>query len=639
MIAGNQPRSFGRIRAFALGTAILAIAVSPGSARADGYDAQLYRPATSSAGYFSTQGGEVLESGTLEVGASVDYATDVVIARDPDTGDPLMNGEIVKSRFGGTVLAGLGLGFLEVGVAVPFVMGQDGDIGRLMPNETLADTVLGDIRAFAKVRLVRSGSLRLALGVDATAPTGIPEDFSGSEGVTVRPMVLVGTSSERFRAALNVGYRIRDRVQIANLAIDDEITANLGLALAAAPGRIWLIAEAYASKVVDGEDNDMPAEAIGGARFILGDRAYAQAGFGVGLTQGYATPGFRGLLSVTVAAMAPERAAPIPPDTDGDGMIDTADNCPADREDMDGWEDTDGCPDRDDDGDGVLDDVDECKREAGVIENKGCPDKDGDLDGLVGRLDRCPADPEDKDEYEDTDGCPDTDDDKDGIADPADVCKRVAEDLDGFQDEDGCPETDNDQDGFADEADKCPNEAEVFNGKDDDDGCPDKGDVLVKVTSDKIEITEQVFFETNKAKIKKRSFTLLATVAKILTLHPEIKKVRVEGHTDSKGKREKNMKLSQARADSVMKHLVEVNGIDPARLEAVGKGPDEPIEDNKTSKGRAKNRRVEFDIVELEGQTGAAPEPPPAPASPPPTASPPTTDTPPTMPQPTDELK
>jgi outer membrane protein OmpA-like peptidoglycan-associated protein len=78
--------------------------------------------------------------------------------------------------------------------------------------------------------------------------------------------------------------------------------------------------------------------------------------------------------------------------------------------------------------------------------------------------------------------------------------------------------------------------------------------------------------------------------------HPEIWKVRVEGHTDSVGKPEKNQKLSEGRAASVVAYLVK-KGVVPERLEAAGFGDTKPIEDNKTSKGRAANRRVEFNIV------------------------------------------
>ena len=98
---------------------------------------------------------------------------------------------------------------------------------------------------------------------------------------------------------------------------------------------------------------------------------------------------------------------------------------------------------------------------------------DRDHDGIPNKKDKCPDDPEDIDGYNDTDGCPDLDNDHDGIPDLQDACPNKPEDLDGFQDEDGCPDPDNDGDGIVDARDFCPDEAEDMDGFEDDDGCPD----------------------------------------------------------------------------------------------------------------------------------------------------------------------
>ena len=100
-------------------------------------------------------------------------------------------------------------------------------------------------------------------------------------------------------------------------------------------------------------------------------------------------------------------------------------------------------------------------------------EKDSDLDGIPDSMDRCPNAAEDMDGYEDTDGCPDVDNDGDGIPDVDDDCPNMAEDFDGFNDMDGCPDVDNDGDGIRDADDKCPNAAETFNNFEDTDGCPD----------------------------------------------------------------------------------------------------------------------------------------------------------------------
>jgi OOP family OmpA-OmpF porin len=113
---------------------------------------------------------------------------------------------------------------------------------------------------------------------------------------------------------------------------------------------------------------------------------------------------------------------------------------------------------------------------------------------------------------------------------------------------------------------------------------------------EKIEIRETIQFETNKAKIKKRSHVILDEVVKVMQTRTGITKVRIEGHTDSTGDAAKNRTLSQERAQSVLNYLVK-KGIARHRLEAKGYGPDKPIADNNSPEGRKKNRRVEFTII------------------------------------------
>jgi outer membrane protein OmpA-like peptidoglycan-associated protein len=119
----------------------------------------------------------------------------------------------------------------------------------------------------------------------------------------------------------------------------------------------------------------------------------------------------------------------------------------------------------------------------------------------------------------------------------------------------------------------------------------------VVVTAKKLELKEMIFFETGKDAIKPVSYGILDEIAEALKSHPEIKQVRVEGHTDSLGNAAFNQDLSQRRAEAVRAYLLK-KGTEAERLDAKGYGPQRPIAPNTTAKGRESNRRVEFNIPE-----------------------------------------
>ena len=226
-----------------------------------------------------------------------------------------------------------------------------------------------------------------------------------------------------------------------------------------------------------------------------------------------------------------------------------------------------------------------------------CVPKDRDGDGLVDASDACPDSPEDLDAFMDLDGCPEADNDGDGIDDASDACPDVPEDLDGDRDEDGCPEeaADRDLDGIVDASDKCPDEPESKNEYLDDDGCPDVRPAMVRITQDQIEIKEKIQFEVAKSRILPVSYGILNQVAQVMRDYPNIA-IRIEGHTDSDGSDAYNLKLSQQRAAAVLDYLVS-QGLDAKRMGSVGLGETQPIDTNRTSDGRATNRRVEFHIT------------------------------------------
>jgi outer membrane protein OmpA-like peptidoglycan-associated protein len=221
---------------------------------------------------------------------------------------------------------------------------------------------------------------------------------------------------------------------------------------------------------------------------------------------------------------------------------------------------------------------------------------DSDHDGIPDDIDACPNDPEDHLGSDPSDGCPlPPDRDNDGVPDEYDRCPDQPEDKDGIDDGDGCPEDDADKDGIPDAQDACPKQPGQPNADPKRNGCPS----FIQMDGSVVRILQQVHFATGSATILADSFPMLQEIANLLKANPAIKRMSIEGHTDNKGSADLNKKLSQARAESVLRWLTQ-HGVEPGRLEAHGYGPDRPIDTNDTDKGRAANRRVEFKILDQE---------------------------------------
>ncbi|HMW95373.1 MAG TPA: OmpA family protein [Chitinophagales bacterium] len=254
-------------------------------------------------------------------------------------------------------------------------------------------------------------------------------------------------------------------------------------------------------------------------------------------------------------------------DTDGDGIADIDDACP----EVAGIAQFNGCPDTD--GDGIPDKDDECPEVAGVIEHNGCPDTDGD--GIPDSKDACPT----VKGVAEFGGCPNPDSDGDGIIDSFDKCPNEAGPLSTA----GCP--DKDGDGIADKDDKCPNEAGPASTK----GCPE-----AKVIQEANSGFKDIQFDLGKATIRPESYSILDNAAKIMIEQLPNAKFEIGGHTDSKGSAALNNKLSQSRADAVVKYLIS-KGVDKSRLTAKGYGSTKPlVSPEKTEADYQTNRRIEI---------------------------------------------
>jgi len=536
------------------------------STGASGFAAGIFEPTPSQySGTLNLERPDVLGHLTPSAGLFFHLVDDPVQLTSPDRDH--VRTRIVDERY--TVEAGVALGlfdYVEVGLSVPFVAAQTGAgleaLGGAAPS---TDPGFGDVRSSLKVTFLKPERNR-GLGVAASgvvyAPSGDRSRLMSDGRVRGAPRLSFGwESGDGYRIFGNVAYEFGPAVAVRNYTADGTIRWGLGGSAPLPVDRLDVLTTVFgrdATRVRDSNSAD-PIEVLGGLRFNAPAGFRIQAGGGAGLSDGVGAPDFRLFTSVTWARVGEDR--------DGDGILDRHDECPDEPEDEDGYQDDDGCPDLDNDGDGIPDVDDECPDTKGPRGNDGCPVNDRDGDGIVNAKDECPDEPEDED---------------------------------GYQDEDGCPDPDNDGDGIPDETDDCPMEPETRNGVADEDGCPDES--KAEVVEDKIEISEKIYFETNKAVLEERSFDVLSDVAQILKEYDRITNVRIEGHTDSRGAEEYNRRLSRGRARAVQEFLVE-QGASPEQLEPVGRGESEPIASNETRQGRGKNRRVEFVITEIDGES------------------------------------
>jgi outer membrane protein OmpA-like peptidoglycan-associated protein len=278
-------------------------------------------------------------------------------------------------------------------------------------------------------------------------------------------------------------------------------------------------------------------------------------------------------------------------DGDRDAVNDEMDRCP----DTGAGEpvDTDGCAasQKDDDKDGVSNLVDQCANTspAETANSSGCApsQRDNDQDGVSDATDQCPNTP--AGDAVNSRGCfMERDTDGDNVPDGRDRCPNTPAGV--TADANGCTivmadERDTDGDGVPNTRDRCPDTPKT-------DAADANGCTILFHKGTRSVILRGVTFLPGRATLTPEAREILRDVASQLVENPQYK-VQVSGHTDIRGTRARNLRLSLARARTVETFL-EANGVPPTQVTAKGFGPDVPIASNKTAAGRAKNRRVEL---------------------------------------------
>jgi len=500
------------------------------------FDAVAIKHGTGMDSGLSLDGARLLPAGSFEAKLLFDLNVGLMALK---LGDEKL-GDLIPARFDAHLLLAYQLHQrIELGLDLPLTLYQVNNFGLLaangFPQPGIAAFALGDVRAVVRVGLLTEDRFPVSVTAigELRVPTGDHESFTGDLRAVFAPRVAVERSFGNLRVMGNAGVRLRDHGQFLNLYVGHEVTFGAG-ALFRLPwsfswakeidvmGEVHLATPFEAPFTFSQADSlKTPFEFQVGARAQVFKRFGVELGIGkgLGIESGYGRETFRLFLAVSYGV---NKATQV--DLDNDTIYDGEDACPAEPEDLDGFQDTDGCPDPDNDGDGVPDQMDQCPMDPGPAELDGCPDRDGDE--IPDVVDQCP-------------------------------------DVPGPAEKEGCPYE----------------------------------DPQVTLESDRIRVRGSIVFETASAKIQPRSFGMLDEVFKVLKDNPDVGPVQVEGHTDNRGSRAYNVDLSARRAKSVVEYLVK-KGIDRKRLRSRGFGFDRPVATNATPIGRAKNRRVEFNLLE-----------------------------------------
>jgi outer membrane protein OmpA-like peptidoglycan-associated protein len=455
------------------------------------------------------------------------------------------NGDLIRSRFDLHLMGAYAVrDWLEVGVDLPLTLYQATGFADLQnatgfqdPGGIPGSAGLGGIRALGKFRLLEQGRSPVALSAIAEVrlPTGAASRFLGERGLYLAPRAVAERRFlQRLLVALEVGYGYRTSPgSYLNLVVGDELTGSLAAAFEA-PEQ-WIRLSWLKRWTLYGE---------------LLVATPARAPFTTSASDALKTP-LEALLGLR-AALSHDLEVTL---GGGTGL---AGRSGFGRESLRlfaslRW----ARVIRDRDRDGVPDELDRCPDVPGPASNDGCPEAGRELDR-----------------------------DHDGVPDTEDRCP----DLPGPKELDGCPDRDGDE--VPDIDDKCPDEP----GPAKNDGCPVIG-VQVVFEQHKLTLKGSVTFEFGKATLKKESDALLNEVVAVLKGHPEVARVRVEGHTDNVGGADFNLDLSRRRAESVVRYVVS-HGVEAKRLAPEGYGLTRPLLPNTTALSRAKNRRVEFTVLE-----------------------------------------
>lgn len=534
---------------------LLSLSATSRAQTSEGFAVNRFEPSERGSEWFAADSLDFRPEGLSATGVVMDWGHRPLVFRaDDGTTTPLIADQVYAH-------AGASFVFwhrLRLSTSLPLAMHQTGQTvvvdGVTYPEPQR--TAVGDLRLSADYRLLGNyrEAFTLAAGARAWLPTGDRAGYAGDDTLRVGAQLLGSGEIGPFAYAARLGLNYRGLEDtFGTSSLGSEVVFAVSAGVRALSGALLVGPELRGSTVVTGglafSSAATPVELLFGGHYTYEHWRFG-AGVGPGLSRGFGAPEVRTLLSAEYVFGAPAELHKAPQAAD----------C---------------APPRDSDSDGVADVVDACPAEGGPSSSE--PLKNG-----------CPLLP-------DSDG--------DGVGDVADACPNEAGAMSVEPANNGCPATtDVDADGITDAQDACPNQAGAPSASQSENGCP-----RAKLVGANLEVSSTVEFEPGSAELTARGKELLSDVARVIAGLASTAHVAVHGHTDNKGRPSKNLKLSEDRAQAVVRWLATEGKIPGERLSAKGFGDTVPVANNDTDEGRQKNRRVEFNI-EGANASGSAEE-------------------------------
>jgi outer membrane protein OmpA-like peptidoglycan-associated protein len=573
-------------------------------------NAQAFRPSIDSAATLWTDDALLADPGHATLRLAGNWAHNPLVVRWADDSTTAL----VKDAVNLDLLAGVTIWRIRAGVDLPLYLLSTSDV-------EAGGAGLGDLALDLRGGILsedEGAPIGLALGGRMTLPTATMNTALGTPGMGGEIGLIASKQlTDELLVAGNLGTRFVPETQLVNVEVDDQFFYRLG-------GGYALTDDAGVSLDVAGHLNynqpfgnsaANPIEGLLGGWYRVADALLLRGGVGHGFTRGISSPDFR---LVAMLSWEPRQD----PDTDLDGLADSVDACPEQPEDVDRWEDDDGCPDpssvvtiRVVDGEGqpvkgASSKVSGPEPFEGGAEHSGTvhPGSYQVRASAEGWLpDAASFDVEAGADQEVTlvlaqakglvqvrvtgpDGQPIDASFTVGDSDPAATEGGEGE----LAVAPGATGVTVRAEGYAvanQKVEIVASETTIVEFE--------LRPTQVELTVEKIEIKGEVYFDTAKATIKPESFPLLDEVTQVMVDHPEVLRLRVEGHTDSRGDDSYNLQLSKDRAASVMAYLTD-KGVAAERLESEGFGESKPLIRGENTAAWEKNRRVDFFVAEWD---------------------------------------